>query len=232
MILGKIDKMTLVRRHLLVAALSGGLFFIFWQSRPEWSADMRLWRTFGDTAFVLLAAALAIGPLAKLRLELHSLLPWRREIGIWFALTALTHALLILNGWARWNVLRFLGYEFIPQLGYMARMEPGFGLANLMGLTAVLMALALMATSSDRAVNWLGMSSWKWLHSGAYTIFWLVTLHTAYFLFLHYTASFHKQPPDPNWFRFPALVISLSVVGLQAAAFIKTVRQQKHVDAY
>jgi methionine sulfoxide reductase heme-binding subunit len=74
---------------------------------------------------------------------------------------ALFHALLIWHGWARWDVWRFLGYEFIPELDRLVRLEPGFGLANLLGLVALMFTLTLVATSSARAVDYLGASAWK-----------------------------------------------------------------------
>lgn len=71
---------------------------------------MRLWRAFGDAAVMLLLVALAMGPAARLAPPLARLLPWRREFGVWFGLAALVHTLIVLDGWARWDVARFLGY--------------------------------------------------------------------------------------------------------------------------
>ena len=156
---------------------------------------MRLWRAFGDAAVVLLFASLALGPAARLSRVTARALPWRRSVGVWAALAALVHAFLIFDGWARWSVRRFLGYEFIPQLGGEVRLEPGFGLANLVGLVAAVWLLVLLATSSDRAVQLLGARSWKCVHGGASVVFYLVVLHTVYYLFMHYTASFHRQVP-------------------------------------
>ncbi|MDW3221047.1 MAG: ferric reductase-like transmembrane domain-containing protein [Acidimicrobiales bacterium] len=92
----------------------------------------------------------------------RGLLRWRRQLAIWFALTATLHAVLILDGWARWSLRRFLGYEFIPQLGREARLEPGFGLADLVGSVALLLALVLGATSSDWALRRMGRPAWTW----------------------------------------------------------------------
>lgn len=47
------------------------------------------------------------------------------------------------------------------------RLQPGFGLANLVGITALVFALLLAATSSDRAVRELGGAVWKWLPHSA-----------------------------------------------------------------
>lgn len=228
MISGTKSKKTLFARHAAIGTLAGLVLYLFWLSRPEWVADMRLWRAFGDAGFVLLFLALVIGPLARLWKSALRALSWRREIGIWFALLALIHGTLVANGWAQWEVMRFLGYEFIPELARYARIEPGFGLANLMGLTALFFALVLMATSSDRAVNFFGSSSWKWLHYGAYVVFYLAVLHVVYFLFIHFTMSLHRSVPPPNWFRYPLLIMALIVPALQINAFVKTVIQQRN----
>lgn len=207
-------------RHVVVAASSAGLVGIFWAARSNWVSEMRLWKAVGDAAFVLLIAALAVGPIARLVPSARGLLRWRRQLGIWFALTATLHAVLILDGWARWSLRRFLGYEFIPQLGREARLEPGFGLANLIGSVALLLALVLAATSSDWALRRLGRPSWAWLHRLAHTVLVLSLLHGSYFLFIHFTESFHKAPPpDLDWFRIPFLVTGLAVIGLHILAF-------------
>ena len=214
-------------RHVTAGAVAATAFGVFWASRPDWDPEMRLWKAVGDVALVLLVGTMTIGPLARLWRGAGRALPFRRELGVWFALVALVHAVLVLNGWARWSLMQLLGYEFVPQLGRTARMEPGFGLSNVIGLIALTWALVLAATSSDRALRLLGPSAWKWLHNGAYVVFWLTTAHVAYFLFLHYTLSFHKQPPPPDWFRAPFLVIATGVVLLQVAAFVTTARARK-----
>jgi len=86
-----------------------------------------------------------------------------------------------------------------------------------------LLAIPLMVTSADWATRALGASSWKFLHYGAYTIFFAVALHTAYFLYIHYTMSFHRTVPDPNWFQIPFAVPTGILIALQIGAFVKTV---------
>jgi methionine sulfoxide reductase heme-binding subunit len=216
-------------RHIVAGTIAGLLTYVFWLTRPQWSAEMRFWRAVGDAGLMLLLLALLIGPAARHWSALAGLIPWRRELGIWFGIMALGHTGLILAGWARWDLRRFLGYEFVPQLDRYARLEPGFGLANLLGLVAVFWTLVLMATSSNRAIAALGGQAWKWLQYGAYIVFYLVVLHTAYFLFMHYTPSFHRATPeDRNWFRLPFLLLSLAVPALQISAFARTVARHKH----
>lgn len=214
-------------RHVVVAAATALLVLGFWFSRMEWSPDMRLWRAVGDAAAVLLFASLAVGPAGRLSRVAGRMLPWRRQVGVWAAMAALAHALLVIDGWARWSLSRFLGYEFVPQLEREVRLEPGFGLANVIGVVALGWMLLLLATSSDRALRYLGPGAWKWVHNGAHVVFYLVVLHSAYFLFMHYTVSFHRPPAPDNWFRFPLLLAGLAVVALQAAAFTRVVRRRR-----
>lgn len=218
-------KNNLFYRHAIVGVIAIVLALPFWYGRLDWDSEMRFWRAVGDGSFLLLFFTMGIGPLAKLWPLAGKLVPWRREAGIWFGLMAFLHTFLVWDGWARWDVWRFLGYEFIPELGRLARLEPGFGLSNLIGMVAILLTLVLVATSSNWAVSRLGATSWKWLQYGSYTVFYLIVLHTIYFLFLHYTVSFHRRVPEnPNWFRYPFLLLSLLVMILQVSAFAKTVR--------
>ncbi len=221
-------KNTLLARHLLIGLVGFSLVYAFWLSRPQWSAEMRFWRAVGDGSFMLLIYTLAIGPSSRLWSGLGRFVSWRRETGIWYGLLALGHTYLTLAGWARWDVMRFFGYEFIPELGRVARIEPGFGLANALGLIAACWTVVLVATSSNWAFRLLGPSAWKWLQYGAYIVFYLVALHTFYFLFMHYSISFHRQPPaDQNWFRYPFLALTLLIPLLQGSAFLKTVARYR-----
>lgn len=216
----------LFTRHILVGAIGGVYVWLFWMSRPEWSWEMRLWRSFGDASLMLLFMTLAIGPLSRLWTTATQLLIYRRQTGIWFAILALIHSFLIWNGWARWDFSRFLGFEFIPQLNRVARLEPGFGLSNLIGMVALLLTVVLLVTSSECAMKRLG-SSWKWLHYSAYTIFYLSALHTGYYLFIHFSISFHKNPAPPNWFRIPFLILVAILLIIKLLAFVKTVSRRK-----
>ena len=214
-------------RHLTVGLIAAGLTYLFWLSRPQWVDEMRFWRAVGDSSFILLFLTLAIGPLVKLWPSVSSVIPWRREMGIWYGLLAIGHTLLILDGWVRWDFMRFFGYEFLPALERYARLEPGFGLSNAIGMTAVAGSLLLMATSSNLAVNLLGPSAWKWLQNSAYVVFYLVALHTFYFLFMHYTVSFHRPVPDEaNWFSYPFLALVAAIPILQASAYVKIVMKR------
>jgi len=223
-------------RHLLVGIISSALVYLVWLLNRTWGPDMQLWKAFGGASFFLLWFTMFIGPMAKLWTPLIRLTSYRREVGIWFFLIALVHGYLILDGWVRWGVWEFLGYEYVPQLETYLRVESGFGLANLIGLVALVLALVLATTSFDKAVSWLGISSWKWLHMLSYVIFYLGALHVVYFAFIHYTPSLQRvimeQPtnyPD-NPLKYYYLFAITSVLLAQCLAFIKTVRRQRKTE--
>ncbi|ABX13034.1 ferric reductase-like transmembrane domain-containing protein [Nitrosopumilus maritimus] len=219
-------KNNFVTRHSLVFSIALSLTFVFWLAHYEWHDEMRLWRAFGDSGYTLLFVTLIIGPLSKIWTRTSFLLKWRREFGIWFAALATTHGILIAHGWANWDVAQFFGYEFVPQLGRMVRLEPGFGLANTLGFVAFLWIAIMAITSSDRAMKWLGASSWKWIHTGSHIVFYLVAIHTSYFLFIHYTESFHKNVPPESTFIIPFVAMSVIVLALQISSYIKVVRSK------
>lgn len=226
MLLQKISKNPAVK-HGIVGIVSLILVYSFWLAHYEWNSEMRLWRAFGDAGYSLLFFTLIIGPLNKLWNPTKFLLPWRRQFGIWFAAMAIIHGILIADGWAKWDIAKFFGYEFIPQLDRLARVEPGFGLSNLIGLVASLWIATLAITSTDRAMKSLGNSSWKWLHTSSNVIFYLVVIHTAYFLFMHYTESFHRSVPPQSIFIIPFIVMTVIVFTLQFAAYNKVVKMKE-----
>jgi len=215
----------LFQHHILVGIISVGLFYLFWEVHYEWDPEMRLWRAIGDASYALLFVTLVIGPLSKIWNPAKKIVPWRREFGIWFAILAIFHGILVADGWLKWDIMKFFGYEFINELNRFARIEPGFGLSNLIGLVAFGWSIVLMITSSDKATKYLGASSWKWLHNGSYIVFYLVALHTAYFIFIHYTESFHRMPAPQSMFTIYFVVITTTVIGLQILAFIKTIKK-------
>ena len=47
---------------------------------------------------------------------------------------------------------------------------------------------------------------------------------TSYFLFMHYTESFHHPVPPQSTFVIPFIVMSITVLALQVASYIKVVR--------
>jgi len=175
------------------------LIFIFYLSRPNAFFSYRIGRALGDTAFFLLFLTLIIGPLSKLSYWFLKLIDLRRELGIWFAAISFLH--------------------FLQEKSVFGITIENIEQPHLLGLIALFWAIILALTSSDRAVNFLAPSSWKWLHSMAYVIFYLIIGHASFYLFWY--------NPNTNWFRHPFLIMSFLVPILQIGAFIKEVIRNK-----
>lgn len=210
-------------RHVSVLALAALLTLLFLLSRSQWS-DMHKWnRALGDASLVLVALSMIIGPLSRLFSKARRLLPWRRELGIYGVLLAFAHATIILIGWVELDLMRLIGFEFHPQLQRYVMFQQGFGLANIVGIFALLYAAVLALTSNDLSQRWLGSSVWKYVQQGTYVLWWLIVLHTGYFLYLHFQ-DFHRSVPEPNWAQWPFFWLVVLVSGLQFAASVRTWR--------
>lgn len=179
------------------------------------------WSTsFARVSFLLLVITLLIGPIIRLRLfhtstsALQAPLSWRGELGIWFFITALCHALFAMNR-------PFIGWSLLASLGGGVN-GGGFGLANLLGHIALLLSLVLAATSFNGVIKWLGLESWKWLQNFTYVVFYLVLGHLLYF-------QFFSSRADPDWFGYLSLGLVLLVVILEAVAFVEVVVKKRKV---
>ena len=239
MLLGIKTKKELFLRHLFIGGLGLFLVYLFYLSYgawgvkfalwPDWSVAHPFWRAWAHAAFIFLFLVLIIGPLAKLWPWFARFIPWRRELGIWFAILSAGHGYAILDRWALWDIQRFFGLEYIEALGGYAMFRPEVGIMNMMALIIFPMAVLLAVTSSDRAVNFLGISSWKWLHNSlVHVIFYTAVLRWVLYGFFFFQPTLPDLRIYPEvWFLYPALVMALVTVILQTAAFIKTVFLQR-----
>jgi methionine sulfoxide reductase heme-binding subunit len=216
------------RRHLVVILVAAGLTYAFLASRSEWSAMHRYNRAFGDASLILVSLAMALGPMTRLTSWkwLRQLLPYRREFGIYAVVAALIHTIIVLIGWVELDLWRLFGFEFHPELQRYVMLRHGFALANAVGILALAYGLILALISNDASQRLLGQSIWKFLQQGSYVLWWLVVLHTAYFLFVHFL-DFHRQTPDPNWAQWPFVVLVLTVMALQFLATLGTWQRQR-----
>lgn len=217
-----------IKRHVAVLALAIGLGYAFLVSRSEWSPMHRYNRAIGDVSLVLVAFAMTIGPLTRLVSWkwVRSALPYRRELGIYAVVAALIHTTIILVGWVELDLWRLFGFEFHPGLQRYVMFQHGFALANAVGVLALLFGAVLAITSNDISQRLLGTSVWKFLQQGAYVLWWLVVMHTAYFLFVHFL-DFHRQTPEPNWAQWPFVGLVLTVMLIQLAASAVTWKRQR-----
>lgn len=212
-----------VLRHIIVlvlAVLLGGIFLL---SRAEWSEMHRYNRALGDVSLVFISVTMALGPAARLVKSrwARKLLLFRRELGIWAVFTALIHTIIILVGWVELDLWRLFGFEYHPQMEKYVMVRHGFALGNSIGVLALLYGTVLASTSNDWSQRALGHSVWKFLQQGAYVLWWLVVVHTGYFLFVHFL-DYHRRTPEPNWAQFPFIAMVSFVVILQSTASVVT----------
>lgn len=239
MLLGIKSKRSVFLRHLLIGSFSLLLVYLFYLSYgawgvkpalwPDWGADHPYWRSWAHAAFVLLFLTLVIGPAAKLWRPLKRFLSWRRELGIWFALMGIGHAWAMWDRWAQQDIGTLFGIQKMEEMGGYVLARPEVGIMNMMMLMLAPMVILLAVTSFDRAVSFLGISSWKWLHNSlTHAIFYIVMLRGILYFFFFFQYSPPNWRTYPSiWFLYPFLGMGVFVVLLQAAAFAKTVINQR-----
>ena len=208
-------------RHLIVLLIAGLGTYAFMESRAVWSEMHRWNRAFGDMSLVLVALSMAIGPLARLAAVFRPAIPWRRELGVYGVLLAIIHTVIILAGWVRWDWMRLFGYEFNPQTGVYVMFQHGFGLANVIGILALLYGVVLALASNNWSQRVLSGPVWKHLQQSAYVLWMLIVIHTAYFLYFHFV-DYHRNTPEPNAMQIPFAILVSTITLLQLAAFLKT----------
>lgn len=210
-------------RHLGVLLFGAILTYGFLELRANWS-PMHQWnRAAGDAGVVLVSLAMAIGPLTRLWRGARRFIPWRREFGIWGVVLSAIHTGIILVGWVDLDLMRLFGFAFIPQIGRTVMVQHGFGLANAIGIMALVYGIVLAASSNNYSQRVFGGSVWKFLQQSAYVLWVLVVLHTAYFVYLHFL-DFHRPIPAPNPIQVPFAILVGTVALLQCAAFVDTWR--------
>lgn len=169
---------------------------------------------FARTAYILLFLVLIIGPAVKIKSPknvpspLHLPWSWRGELGIWFAISSMIHFVIVLLGAPLSRLIRIGG--------------SGYGLANLMGLVALILTILLAATSFHKVIVFLEVKAWKWIHTFVYVIFYLVTAHMMYFQYF----STHGEV-GPDWFGYMGTAMAIIVILLQFLAFFVIVRKNK-----
>jgi DMSO/TMAO reductase YedYZ heme-binding membrane subunit len=236
---GIVSRTTLVRRHLGMAAISALLVYVFYLSYgawgvqpalwPDWGQDHPFWRAWAHAAFVLLFLTLILSPASTFFRPIRKLLPWRRELGIWFAVLSLGHAYAIWDRWARWDVATLFGFQHVEELDRYVLVRPEVGIMNVMGMVMLPMIVLLAVTSFDRAVSFLGASSWKWIHRTlVHVIFYIAMLRgVLYFFYLFQTTPPEWRVYPSIWFLHVFLGMGVVAVSLQGAAFARTVLRRR-----
>lgn len=203
-------------RHILALVLLVALIYFFSIGREGLEALHFFNRNVADASYILLCLTLAIGPLGKIIPRLRFLLPWRRELGIAFVVAAVVHIIIYLSHF-QWDVFRF--FTESNRQGEARLLENPFAISNWIGFLALLYAIILGLTSNDISQRMLG-KGWKFLQQQSYTLFVLVLLHIAIFLYLVFN---HEKVP--GYFTPVFIVAGLATIGLQTAGYLMTVSQ-------
>ncbi|MEA3320945.1 MAG: ferric reductase-like transmembrane domain-containing protein [Bacillota bacterium] len=205
------------RKHIVIGVCSLLISYLIVQSRNEW-APLHAWnRAFADVSLFMLGLVMIIGPIVRFLPSLKVVIVWRRTLGVWSGILALIHTIIILNGWVEWDFTR-LFFIFTP-FGQEWILHPGFALANVIGIIAVLYYLILMITSNNLSIKLLGNSAWNYLQSKTSTLYLLVLLHTLYFLYFH-------RPENHNWVKGPFIATIVLIFLFQITGFAWTVRNR------
>ena len=159
-------------------------------------------RFLGLTAFVLLCAALIIGPLAVLwPAQFAVLIEPRRAVGVSAFVFMLLHYLLVISLYFKFNFAMVLN---------------NFPLAIQIPSMVIFLAMAL--TSTNWAVKTLGVAKWKTLHRFVYLGFALTLAH---FLLKSNGLPFISQKAAGlNYAEVAVLLLGLATIGLQVAGFL------------
>ena len=181
---------------------------------PQPLASSAIVRFLALSAFFLVCVSLIIGPLAVLQPQKFAQL--RRAPGALSGsrhsfLPGLLHVLLVLSLYFNWS------------FGDVLSLTP-----LVIAIPAYVVLLALALTSSDFAVNRLGMAKWRMLHAFIYPAFILVFAH-----FLLQATGLYAKPGLPAYLNLAEaalLLLGIATIILQIAGFL-TIRTRKAAAA-
>lgn len=168
---------------LVLGAMTAGFLGVFMAAslaaRPDGHAAdpvVSLIRGLGLTAFVMLTAILAIGPLARLSPRFLPLLYNRRHFGVMTFFVAAAHFALALIWYHGSGPLNPFVSLLVSNAQYTS--VAGFPF-EVFGLAAFAILLLLASTSHDYWLNNLSAPIWKALHMLVYVAYGAIVLHVA-----------------------------------------------------
>lgn len=165
----------MLRNHIPVLFFSLATFLWIYSTRKSPDVISNISISTAYPGLALLAATLIVGPLRDLLKQPNKVsTDFRRDLGFWAAVVSLIHVLFGLQVHLRGRMwLLFLRDN--PEFPYI-RFDM-FGAANYTGLFATVILIALFATSSDWALQKLGIKRWKLVQRWNYLLFFVVGVH-------------------------------------------------------
>ncbi len=167
----------LIYHHVPLLAVSAFSVVCIYVTRPYRDVWMKASFATAYPALILLLATLAIGPLHVLWRRKNPIsMDLRRDVGIWAGILAVVHTVIGQNVHLRGRPWLYYVYQHWRRHVVPLRHDV-FGLANYTGMLCTLLIVALLATSNDYSLRWLGTRSWKQLQRWNYAAFGLVAIH-------------------------------------------------------
>ena len=193
------------RRHLVLAAATAVALAAAYTIV---SSDNRVFRVSMATAYValaLIAITFSFGPVAALRGRRYPLsTDLRRDFGIWGGLVAIAHVIVGLQVHLGGRIADYFAsrtdHSVLPRFDL-------FGFANYTGLFAGVILVAMLATSNDRSLRWLGTERWRQVHGLATVTIGLTAAHGYAYQVLEtraiaYTTVFTAVLTAVLWLRY------------------------------
>jgi len=166
-----------IARHCKLAIGSLAIGVIVWPLTPHRSTAEGLSFATAYAGLVLLAVALAVGPINVLRRKANPVsTDLRRDVGIWAALCGIAHTVAGLQVHMHGEFARY----FTPAAGaHVDRSAKAFFTANYFGMAAAVLLLVLLLLSNDFSLRRLGVPKWKLLQRSTYFVLAFVAVHAA-----------------------------------------------------
>jgi methionine sulfoxide reductase heme-binding subunit len=202
----------LLRHHLLLGLISTLAAALLYFTRPYPDPIMRASFATAYPALALLAATLLVGPwnlLRKRRNPVSSDL--RRDVGIWAGILGVLHAAVGQCVHLRGRPWLYYVYGPSEHHHVIPLRHDLFGLSNYTGAFAVLLLVALLATSNDYSLRALGTPRWKTLQRWNYAVFALTAIHAIGYL------TIEKQKEN---FVLTVVICLAIALALQAVGFL------------
>jgi sulfoxide reductase heme-binding subunit YedZ len=169
----------LLRHHLPLGLVSTGSGAALFLTRPYSDVITKLSFASAWPGLVLISFTLLIGPFKQIwGRNVAIFQDFRRDVGIWAGAVGVFHAVIGQCVHLRWRPWLYYIYEKWQKTHAQPLRHDIFGLANYTGLIAALALLALLATSNDASLRWLGTPGWKSLQRWNYAVFGLLVIHT------------------------------------------------------
>jgi sulfoxide reductase heme-binding subunit YedZ len=173
----------LIQHHLPLLILSGCSVAALYFTRPYPDVLTKLSFSTAYPAILLLAFTLLIGPWMVIRKRVNPVSSdVRRDAGIWAGILGIAHTAV--GQCVHFRGRPLLYYVYGPQEHHHGVRHDLFGFANYTGAIAVLVLVALLATSNDYSLRRFGAPRWKGLQRLNYLLFGLAAAHAIGYLII------------------------------------------------